>query len=143
MPKITVAVVSSVLLVLSNALAGCVALPGVSCSFSVHNPHQSSGSPAYMLGKAEVSCSGTVQSLTGEIRLERKNGTTWAVVYGSVNDRTINNPTPNKKYTIQTGSTYCANGVYRTAARGSGIKDGVNSGSVAWQYSQEAAITCK
>jgi hypothetical protein len=127
---------------LGGALSGCVAIPGVSCNFTVENSHKSSGSPQYMDGKARISCTGTVQSLTGEIKMQRKSGTSWVTVSGSPNSRTVTDPVSNKEYTLQTGSTKCVNGTYRTAARGSGIKDGVSSGSSDWEYSGAAAISC-
>lgn len=127
---------------LSGALTGCTALPGVSCNFTVENPHRSSGSSAYMDAKARVTCTGTVQSLTGEIKMEKLSGTTWSTVSWTPNSRTITNPVPGTQYTIQTGNKLCSSGTYRAAARGSGVKDGVSSGSSAWQYSQTVKIAC-
>lgn len=140
-PKIASLAIASVL-VLPGVLSGCAALPGVSCNFTVDNPHQSSGSSAYMDAKARVTCTGVVQSLTGEIKMERLLGTTWSTVSGTPNSRTITNPVVGAQYTIQTGNKLCAAGTYRAAARGSGVKDGVSSASSAWQYSQTVNVTC-
>ncbi len=127
--------------VIAPVIAG--AEPGggdAACHVEANNPHESKGSPGWIVGKGRISCTAAIDSLEITVQLERNVGGNWVAV-GTPGRNSINAPKANTKYTAQ-GQVQCVAGVYRTAARGGGVYGGRPSRSTAWQYSGTVTNPC-
>lgn len=99
----------------------------------VDNPHHSSGSPGWIVGKGRMHCTAAIDSLQVTTRIEQRLDGEWVTV-GTPGLTSRVAPKANTRYTSQGLLTY-RKGRFRTAARGSGIYGGMPSGSMTWQYS--------
>jgi hypothetical protein len=104
------------------------------------NPHQSKGTPTDIVGKGSITCNQTIDSLYIDVELQRKEGGQWRMV-GTPGHNDKDHPAAGAKLVAQ-GATTCADGEYRTAARGGGVYGGVPSQSSAWEYSDTVVDPC-
>ena len=131
-----------VALAAAPTVSGCakVRVPGgAQCAVSAENPHHSSGSPGWIVGKARFGCDASIDSNTNTVQIQQRRGRVWVVVAG--NTQTQPRPRANKKYTNQANLT-CRGGTFRTRTRGYGYFHGVKSGSTAWDYSGTVKNPC-
>ncbi|WP_433598373.1 hypothetical protein ACQPXH_21710 [Nocardia sp. CA-135953] len=129
----------------------CVALPAADAApgpgnaacqveaVKAMNPHNSKGTPTDIVGKGSIKCTAAIDSLYIDVELQRKEGGSWKRVAGGHNE--VTKPAAGTKLVAQ-GATTCADGEYRTAARGGGVYGGVPSQSSAWQYSDTVVNPC-
>ncbi|WP_280244964.1 hypothetical protein [Nocardia abscessus] len=103
-------------------------------------PHESKGSPGWIVGKARLTCTVNADSLTVAAQIQRRENGKWKTVIEE--EVEYRNTTAGNKYTGQ-ASIKCGDGEYRTGASGRGVYRGKPSGSVAWEYSDSVTIKCK
>ncbi|MER7452692.1 hypothetical protein ABTW96_20660 [Nocardia beijingensis] len=137
--------------VLAVLMTTCVALPAADAApgpgnanchvdaVKAMNPHNSKGTPTDIVGKGSIKCTADIDSLYIDVELQRKEGGSWKRVAGGHNEAT--KPTAGTKL-VARGATTCADGEYRTAARGGGVYGGVPSQSSAWKYSDTVVNPC-
>jgi hypothetical protein len=101
------------------------------CTVQVQNAHQSKNTPNSIDAKATISCTAAVTDVLLAIKLEQKSGSSWMVV--ARNDNYDGGKSP-KIGSLTAGQSAlrqveydCRDGVYRAAARGSAVLDGVPS----------------
>lgn len=134
--------------IVAASLTGCSFSTGnATCEFKPHHPHQSTGTPTHMDGKATLVCKGDTSDIDwveGTTKLQRLANGKWVDVANSAASRRIDTVKNGTKYTIMSSkSTRCVAGTYRTAAKGQGKMAGVSAKSMSWQYSGSEKITCK
>jgi len=134
------------LALLAGGGSGCGALApssgSGSCRISAENPHQSSGSSAFIVGKARIRCDIAVDSAVLKVRIERLVNRKWTLFAENAGDGQPYSPVvPDRKYTSQ-ATNLCRSGTFRTAARGWGILNGVRSDSAEWTYSRTVTDPC-
>ncbi len=103
-------------------------------------PHESKGSPGWIVGKARLTCTVAAESLTVLARLQQRKNGKWDTVNEGRAD--YSDTTAGQKYTGQ-ATAECRDGEYRTGASGNGVYRGKPSGSIAWEYSDSVTIKCK
>ena len=131
---------------LSMSGCGVIDVQAVSCSVGGEYPHQSSGSPGYIVSKGRVFCNGrgSVQSVTATIKVQELAFRTWRDVAGTIDTQTKLQPKLSTAYTIQNRPLLCHRGTFRTAVRvdfhlnGEDIK--VLGGG--WGYSKSVSNPC-
>lgn len=133
-------------------LVGSVAIPTVAsatpeyahCSVEIEAkpeyPHESKGSPGWIVGKARIKCTVDTESLTVFAQLQRRENGKWKTVAEGTQEYL--DAKADMKYTGQ-ATVKCDDGEYRTGASGKGVHRGKPSGSIAWEYSDSVTIKCK
>lgn len=140
---ITIGLATAALLLPAMAPATAGAQPGggdATCHVEANNPHESKGSPGWIVGKGRISCTAAIDSLEITVQIEKNVSGNW-VIAGTPGRNSVNAPQANAKYTAQ-GQVQCVAGEYRTAARGGGVYGGRPSKSTAWQYSGTVTNPC-
>ncbi|MGY1870438.1 hypothetical protein ACW9HL_05245 [Nocardia gipuzkoensis] len=134
------------------ALVGPMAIPTVAsatpeyahCSVDIEAkpeyPHESKGSPGWIVGKARIKCTVDTESLTVFARLQRRENGNWKTVDEGTQEYL--DAKAGMKYTGQ-ATVKCDDGEYRTGASGKGVHRGKPSGSIAWEYSDSVTIKCR
>lgn len=127
----------------STMLAGCgsTTMAGGSgkCAMDANNPHESTGSPGWIVGKARFGCDVAADSVTAEVVLQQYVSGNW--VTRASGTRTVGPVAVKKGYTVQ--ATYpCRSGKFRTGTRGFGYLRGIKSKSTAWDYSSSVVDPC-
>src|SRR5262249_19969151 len=94
------------LALLAGGGSGCGALApssgSGSCRISAENPHQSSGSSAFIVGKARIRCNIAVDSAVLKVRIERLVNRKWAFFAENAGDGQPYSPVvPDRKDTPQ------------------------------------------
>ncbi|MGH3429488.1 MAG: hypothetical protein ACRD3Q_13080, partial [Terriglobales bacterium] len=115
------------------AAASVPQAPGyVHCSVKANNPHESHGSPGWLVGKSQFWCSAKIDSLVNSVKLQKRVKGKW-VDAAAPKNREIGSPEAGHKYTNQTLNYKCEKGTFRTASRGHGIYHSTPSKSAAWE----------
>lgn len=137
-------------LVCSGALplSACAGIDfrGVDCSVSGDLPHESSGSPGYIVSKGRVVCQGrgVVNSVTASLKIQVAVRGVWLDVPKTAKSETFERPALGKTLTVQNHPMSCRPGVFRTAVRIDSHIDGqdikVFGGS--WGYSKSVSNPC-
>jgi hypothetical protein len=116
-------------------------------SITTDLPHQSRGTPTDIVGKVRVTCTGAIDSMTIEAKLQREDGGTWVDLPRSPNStREVARVVADQKYTVQAEILCPADGSthnYRTGGMGKGVMGGKPAGSATWTYSKGVSVTCK
>lgn len=128
------------LVLLGGTSCASTAAGDAKCAVSSDNPHQSSGTPGSIVGKARFGCDQPIDSVTAVVKLQELSNGTWQDVTG-LTSRTVEAPAPDNQYVVQ-AALLCAPGTFRTAAQGYGFYGGVRSASTAWDYSQTVTDPC-
>ncbi len=113
------------------------------CSVTADYPHESSGTPGWVVAKVRVVCTNTIDSLAIDAKLHRFANGKWVDVDVAA-PRVVSPVTPNEKYTHQAQAP-CAKGErgsYCGAGRGSGGYGGNPAKSADWTYSAERTVEC-
>lgn len=132
-------------LLLAVTLGGCgfSADAGTgNCTVKANNVHQSTGSPGFMDAKMQITCSVSLERLSGTIKLQRRIDGSWVDVPFTSKSRAYENTRAGKTYVVMTDTYSCRRGVFRSAARGSGVLDGRPSSSAAWEYGNAVTNPC-
>jgi hypothetical protein len=126
-------------------LAGCSSsFQGVACEFTVHNVHESTGSPGYIDVKATGSCSGAADQTVVTIGIERLVNGSWTYVTGSNATRTIKPVAANVTYTVMSSKYIrCTPGTYHGVASGTLTVGGVTSQQVRLGKGSDVYVDCK
>lgn len=131
------------------AMSGCAAVvevKGIDCQISGDYPHESKGSPGFVVSKGRVTCfgSGTVRSVTASLKIQKKVGRIWSDVAGTIKTESFTNVRLRKRITIQNRSMTCRRGVFRTAVRIESHIDGhdIKVFGGGWGYSKRVVDPC-
>jgi hypothetical protein len=112
--------------------------PTITCAIDADNPHQSSGTPGAILGKARYGCDASIY-VDGYVVLQKKNsvGSWYNYTSPYYFNRTV---TAGKEYTVYSPSIACQNGTFRTKAYGWGSANGQTASATS--YSQTVINPC-
>lgn len=142
--RATAAVLS---LLLAPIVTGCSVSAGSegtgNCTVKANNVHESSGSPGFIVAKMQITCSVALDRLSGTVKLQRRLRGLWIDIPFTANTQTETGTRAGKTYVIQTDTYTCRRGVFRSAARGSGVLDGRPSASATWQYGNPVTDPCR
>ncbi|HEY0636276.1 MAG TPA: hypothetical protein VGD67_01395 [Pseudonocardiaceae bacterium] len=133
---------TSVVLVVT-VLTGCAAGFGEDsgrCSVSVDQPHESSGTPGSIVGKARIRCDVAAADVQLHVVLEEEGDGGWIEI-GTPSDPVVGAVQPGAPHTRQ-ATTGCRGGTFRTGAHGSGRLGGVLSQSRNRIYSRPVSNPC-
>ena len=88
---------------LSMSGCGVFDVQAIDCSIGGEYPHQSTGSPGYIVSKGRVVCTGkgTVQSVAATVKIQEQAFGTWRDVAGTIDTQTKLQPKLGTIYTIQ------------------------------------------
>lgn len=135
--------------VLVSVLSGCgvVEVNAVRCEVAGDHPHESKGSPGFIVSKGRVMCQGDgkVRNARASIVIQKRNSGKWTTLSSTRRSKTIVKPVIRKRYTIQNHSLVCKNGKYRTGVKVRAKVDGevVSIGGDKWKFGPAVKIRCR
>lgn len=115
----------------------------LSCDVSADMPHESKGTPGYIVSKGRIRCTGKgkVSSVTGWVKIQRQVGDRWQDVPSTVKRQYESPVRLGYRYTIQNRDLRCMRGTFRSAVKLRHVIRG-RVATTDWNYSRAKVNPC-